>query len=181
MIKILESYKVPDEIKESGEEWRPIEGQHGYFISNQGRVWSGIRGKGKLLKLRVLPIGYVPIMTRRPEELKPKLYYVHRLVAQAFLGHPPQGAFVNHKNSVRTDNRVENLEWCTHQENIEHGVLAGNMAKKLTAKDVYEIWKLLNQGLNCAQVARIYNLHKSSIARIKSGKTWDHLLEGLSS
>lgn len=59
-----------------------------------------------------------------------KKFFVHRLVAETFIHNHSEKPIVNHKNSRRRDNRVENLEWATHSENLVHSWLAGARAKK---------------------------------------------------
>lgn len=64
--------------------------------------------------------GYARIYARQTSTNKRKDLYIHRLVAQYFIPNPENKKYVNHKNCIRNDNRVENLEWCTAKENTDY-------------------------------------------------------------
>lgn len=59
-----------------------------------------------------------------------KSFRIHRLVAQTFIPNPQNKSEVNHINAIKTDNRVANLEWCTHRENKEHAFDLGLSSRK---------------------------------------------------
>ncbi len=106
------------------ETWKNIPGYEDlYRVSDQGRVYSvrnGIILRSRCNKHRYLR---VDLYTR---DGKRKSRLIHRLVALAFLGKPPdQGSVVNHLNFDRQDNRPENLEWCSVQENNRHAYIHG--------------------------------------------------------
>lgn len=103
--------------------WKPIEGfSETHEVSNSGEVRRIVPGKtGQrpgLLSPVLLKIGYYRYTLYRGG--KYNQIYAHALVSAAFLGPRPAGFQVNHKNGVKTDNRVRNLEYVSHQENMRH-------------------------------------------------------------
>lgn len=99
------------------EEWQPIEGFPDYAVSSYGRVMSFKSGKPRILFQEVNHKGYLRIMLRRHPVAR---FFVHRLVAGAFLQNVECLPVVNHKDRNKQNNRVSNLEWCTQADNIKH-------------------------------------------------------------
>ena len=109
---------------------------------------------------------------------------VHRLVAKAFIPNLENKPQVNHKDGNKLNNHVFNLEWVTNEENAEHAALnikknsrkgSGVNNSKLTEKDVYMIYQLINQGKSLSEIAALTKTGKSNISEIKAGRSWRHL------
>ena len=103
--------------------WKNIEGYPNYQVSNMGRIkrlsTGYYRRTEKILKPQLQNNGYLHIKLSQKD--KTKCILVHRLVAQVFIPNPNNLPQVNHINEDKTDNRVENLEWCTQKYNINYG------------------------------------------------------------
>lgn len=99
--------------------WKDIKWYEGlYKVSNMGNVMSLKWGKERILKKRIEGRGYFWVVLCL--EWVQKSLKVHRLVSQAFIWNPQNKPQVNHINWIKTDNRLENLEWCTNSENQLH-------------------------------------------------------------
>lgn len=96
--------------------WKPIKGYEGrYLVSNQGDIMSCY--SGKILSPRNDECGYE--IVHLTNEYGKKHHLVHRLVAHAFIPKPKGINEINHINEIKNDNRVENLEWVSHKENLQ--------------------------------------------------------------
>jgi hypothetical protein len=95
------------------EEWKVIDIEPNYSVSNEGRIRNNTTGK--VLKPGLSKDGY-----RITTLAKKKTYILHRLVAKAFVPNPHNKNQVNHINGVKEDNRIQNLEWVTASENCRH-------------------------------------------------------------
>lgn len=101
--------------------WKPIKGYEGlYEVSNYGRVkslnWNG-KGAVGYMTLRKKNTGYLAVLLSKNGVSKYTL--VHRLVATAFIPNPENEETINHIDEDKTNNRADNLEWCSRAENIQ--------------------------------------------------------------
>lgn len=102
------------------EEWKAVAECNGeYYVSSWGRVKSLKFGKERILKPGLIGNGY-PSVDLRYLNKKRKIQKIHRLVALAFISNPEKKGDVNHKDGNKCNNHVENLEWMTRKENIQH-------------------------------------------------------------
>tara|TARA_R110000796_G_scaffold246715_1_gene371653 strand:+ start:1046 stop:1510 length:465 start_codon:yes stop_codon:yes gene_type:complete len=149
------------------EEFRDIKGYEGlYQISNLGRVKSTRKGKEKILKFRDNGKGY-NVSVLYNEGVKSNMK-VHRLVAIHFIDNPENKPQVNHINGIKSDNRLENLEWMTNKENVIHSYALGLQKTKLTNKHVEFIRS--ETGMLQKDLALIFGVSKSMISSIKTNK-----------
>lgn len=162
------------------ERWRAVKGYEGlYEVSDLGRVRSTPRNgtRGGILKADRVKHGYDQVRLYQNNE--GKVYRVHRLVMLSF--HGDSRLQVNHKNGVKHDNRLSNLEYVTPSENAIHArKLLGNWTKggeshptaKLCERDVNRI-KSLKGEIPQRDIAREYGISETQVSRIMNGKRWN--------
>lgn len=169
------------------ESWRDVVSYEGiYSVSTCGLVRRDKQGLGAtvgyILKSRLTRKGYSQvILSGKP--LK-KFSNVHFLVAGAFLGKRPDGYQINHKDGVKTNNHLSNLEYVTPSQNTKHAYATGlmpsqqgehNPGAKLTESDVIEIKRRLVNGELQKDIARLFGVTPTNITMINTGRTWSHV------
>lgn len=118
--------------------WKPIKGFEDYYeVSDRGLIWSKYRHR--LLRPSIDRYGYEKVTL----SVGGQSFYrtVHRLVAQTFIENPNKLPAVNHINEIKTDNRVENLEWVDVATNDNHGTRNQRMADTKCKKPVVQVLK----------------------------------------
>ena len=132
------------------EVWKPVKGFSNYEISSKGRTRSVKHKKPFIHKERLNVDGYVKATFRK--DGKAYETTVHRLVAKHFIENPDNLETVNHKNGIKNDNRVENLEWMTRAEQMQH-------AHDLGLRRVPQGAEVHNSVLTDEQVRYIRDVH----------------------
>lgn len=164
------------------EQWRDIPGFEGnYQVSNQGHIRSFMQKKhGKLKAFCRRKNGYFSVSLQVNK--KTTSFLVHRIVALAFLGNPPDGYEVNHKDGDKSNNSLANIEYVSHWQNKQHAMslpthIAGerNGNSKLTENDVIEIRLALKKGAKLVDLSEQYHVNFRTISYIKLGKLWKHI------
>ena len=169
------------------EEWRVVNGFENYEISSLGRLKVNLKYRkyrdynSKILNPAKDRNGYYRTTLTNCYGIKINKV-IHRLVAENFLINDNNYPVVNHKNGIKKDNRVENLEWCTIRENNIHALRTGlkiplrkekhNMAK-IKESDVIDIIQNKNN-LYQWQLALVYNLSQTQISRIQRKIQWSY-------
>lgn len=178
------------------EEWRLISESECYEVSNFGEIKSiastSIRKDGKKYTHKAQKIkpfttrtGYVLVPLKRDVNKK-KL--VHRLVMEAFKPMDKMEELqVNHIDGNKSNNRLDNLEWCTRKENMGHAFEKGlwkpdkrrgelHPMSELTESDVIEIKKMIkSKEYKQCEIAKIFSVSDTTISEIKTGRKWCHV------
>lgn len=159
--------------------FQPITDYPNYYVSRDSdQIWS--KKSGKLLAVIRLNHGYLasPVMNENGK----KLVLIHRMIALTFIDNPNNLPCVNHINGVRDDNRLENLEWVSHKENIQHAIRLGLIKpkekgvkrKRLTREQVLEV-RNNPDNLTQVQLAAKLGVSKSTICGIHQGRHYTNI------
>lgn len=156
------------------ERWIQIEGFPNYEISSDGRV-RNVR-LGRPVAVFLGNTGYY--MVNLWKNGKHYFRQMHRLLVAAFIG-SPEGMTVNHKNGIRSDNSLSNLEIVTQAENNHHKLHVlkkgwGNDVGKLESHQVCNIREMIAVGVMQKDIAAKYGVCRETIRRIRSGQHWGH-------
>ncbi len=142
-----------------------------WYVTESGEVSASSGDRRWKKKPYIHQRGYVYIRTSNGN------YQLHRLVASAFIPNPENKPTVNHKNGVKTDNRVQNLEWCTYKENNEHAIANGFSRKfgknegniKYSIEQCQKVADRVRSGMKYKEAGEIFGMPHSTVAHLMRG------------
>lgn len=157
--------------------WKDVFGYESLFeVSSEGNIRN--KKTGRVLKQTIGSTGYLNVATKiGGRSGKNVCFRMHRVVLQSFLGNQP-GKEVNHKDGIKTNNSLDNLEWVTRSENSRHAFDLGlakpasgtdHVGSKLTLKDVEDIRRLRHEGYTCRALGFKFGVHHMQISRASRG------------
>jgi hypothetical protein len=133
-------------------------------------------------KQRINKFGYCQInISRNDGTGKSNTVLVHKLIAETFIPNPDNLPEINHINGVKSDNRVENLEWCTRSENQIHAYKMGlsyvyhgeeHPKAKFTNEQAHQVKQMYNNGISQQKIADFFHVSQTTIGRILRGKRY---------
>jgi hypothetical protein len=150
-----------------------------YSVYPDGKIYSHISKRFLVFQCKA-GAGYL-VVALQDDQKKKRRVYLHRLLAEIFLANPLGFKEVNHKNGDKDDNRLENLEWCSHLENMQHAWKTGLIpiqsgvdasGAKLKQKEIHEIIRLIDGGTRNGEIARRFKISRGAISNIRTGKTY---------
>lgn len=178
--------------------WRAVPGHEGrYEVSSFGRVRSFLTVRS-MLRPGKKSGGYLNVILRDPSaRTRSRSVSVHRLVAIAFLGNPPERHEVNHIDGDKTNNRLENLEYVTRSENVKHAIAMGlnkrprgadHASSKLSDHDVAKIKAIIQYRKTLDKrasdypheftnvvLSKVFKVGETTLKDISRGRRWQHV------
>ena len=167
--------------------WKDIPGWEGFYEANEnGDIRSKERTsiyangakhcyKAKIKKPQLNPNGYLYVFLHRGKTHK--MCKLSRLIATTFIPNPNNLRDVNHKNYNRLDNRVSNLEWVSHKDNIRHRFIGGSRKtsnRKVVCKNTGELYSSLTEAAIANNIS-ISSVHKSARKGLfVNGYKWEY-------
>lgn len=158
-----------------------IPGYSKYSATKDGRVWSH-RERSGWLTPTIDRNGYVRYYVEG-DNGKRKGMYIHQIVAQTYIPNPENKPNVNHKDFDKANNSIDNLEWCTQLENIQHDWAHGKRrirqgeeaVHKVTGEAVLKIRELYQLGWKQTRLAQEFGISQPTISQIVLRKSWRNL------